>query len=232
MKNRAVLLLFVATLLLTSWMPALEAQNVTAVHKPVVSYFNVAPAGILPNQVAILTLSVSAAKTVTVKASPCTPPNCVVNYGYAAGTFFVSPSVTSTYTLKATNSGGTVWAAQKVVVGKYINNPLPVPAGLKVTWHAACWHEKNGSKYQAMPFDAQISTPPGGLPIEATLYWGSTTCNGADGTDNLNDLGYVVHGGGLFWFTNFSNVAGSSVIWTLGNQSSGCVSYQRAPKCN
>jgi hypothetical protein len=156
-----------------------------------------------------------------------------IAYGVANATFLLNPTVTTTYTLRATNAAGTVWATQKVVVGKYINNPLPVPTGLKVAWGAAYLYKYLGQEYQAMPFSAQITTPPGGLPIEATLYYGSTTCNGLDGADNLNDYQSLVHSGGLLmFFTNFPNITGSSAIWTLGNQSSGCVSYAKAPLCN
>ena len=233
MKNQPVSL-SCAILLSISWLTSSGAQEIKSakVAKPVVHYFDVAPAGILANQVTILTMNVTGATTVMVTASPCTPPDCTVNYGYPSGTFLLNPSVTTTYTLKATNSGGTVWAMQKVVVGKYINKPPPIPPGLHVTWGGACWYEWKGQEYQAMPFDSQIPTPPGGLPIEGTLYWGSTDCNGLTGTDNLNDFQTLVGSGGLtVFFTNFPNTTGSSAIWTLGNQSSGCVNYELAPKC-
>jgi hypothetical protein len=243
MKKQSVSLLG-AVLLSISWVTSLGAQEINRDHpalglaakiaKPVIHYFNVAPAGILlANQVAILTMSVSGARSVTVTFSPCTPPDCSVpTYGYSSGTYFLNPSVTTTYTLRATNSAGTVVASQKVQIGKYLENPPPVPSGLTVKWGEACWYERDGQEFQAMPFDAQIPTPPGGLPIEATLYYGSTTCSPDSFTDNLNDFQTLVYSGGLFFFTNYPNFAESSAIWSLGNQSTGCVSYQEAPLCN
>jgi hypothetical protein len=119
------------------------------------------------------------------------------------------------------------------VVGEYINKPTPVPPGLKVTWGEACWFELDGKEYQAIPLNSEIPTPPGALPIEATLYYDSTTCDGEDGAaDNLNDYQTVVHSGGfIFWFTRHPDAKVSSAIWTFGNQSSGCVSYEEAPIC-
>jgi hypothetical protein len=232
MKNHSVSL-SLAILLSLIWVTSLGAQENKAakVAKPVIHYFNVAPAGILANQVTILTMSVSGAKSISVTQSPCTPGNCHVTSGEATTTVLLNPTVTTTYALIATNAGGTVTAKQQVVVGKYNNHPTPVPAGLQVTWGDACWYEYGGKEYQAMPLDFQ-GGPPAGLPIEATLYYGSTTCNGEDPTDNLNDYQTVVPPGGwIFWFTNHPDITGSSAIWTFGNQSSGCVSYKEAPAC-
>jgi hypothetical protein len=233
MKNHSVSL-SLAILLSLSWVTSLGAQETKAakVAKPVIHYFNVAPAGILANQVAILTMSVSGAKSISVTQSPCTPGNCHVTSGQATTTVLLNPTVTTTYTLIATNAGGTVTAKQQVVVGKYNNHPTPVPAGLKVTWGGACWYEYGGKEYQAIPIYPQIPTPPGSLPIEATLYSGSTTCNGEDPPDNLNDYQTVVPSGGwIFWFNRHPGATNSSAIWTFGNQSSGCVSYKEAPAC-
>jgi hypothetical protein len=232
MKTRSISLPW-AILLSISWMTSSKAQEIKSakVAKPVVHYFNVAAAGILENQVAILTMSVSGAKSVSVTQSPCTPGDCLVTSGEATTTVLLSPTVTTTYTLVATNAGGTVTAKQTVEVGKYNNHPTPVPAGLQVTWGGACWWKLEGKEYQAMALDFQ-GGPPAGLPIEATLYFGSTTCNGEYGADNLNDYQTVIPPGGwYFWFTNHPDVKASSAIWTLGNQSSGCVSYEDAPAC-
>jgi hypothetical protein len=233
MKNK-LLFLSLTILLSINCVTHSGAQEIMSakVAKPVIHYFNVAPAGILVNQVAILTLSVSGAKTIAVTQSPCTPGDCLVTSGQATTTVLLSPNVTTTYTLMATNAGGTVTAKQTVLVGKYDNDPAPVPAGLKVTWGAACWWDLDGQELQAITADLQVPTPPGGLPNEGTLYFGSTTCNGEDGADNLNDFQTVVTSGDwIFGFTRHPGVTASSAIWTLGNQSSGCVSYEKAPSC-
>ena len=232
MKNHSVSL-SCAILLSISWVSALGAQETKSakVAKPVIDYFNVAPAGILADQVAILTMSVSGATSISVTQSPCSPGDCIVSSGEAKATYLLNPTVTTTYTLIATNAGGTVSAKQTVEAGKYNNHPTPVPTGLKVTWGGACWFKLDDEEYQGISFDFQ-GGPAGGLPIEATLYLGSTTCNGDDGTDNLNDYQTAVPPGGwIFWFTHHPNITGSSAIWTLGNQSSGCVSYEDAPAC-
>jgi hypothetical protein len=233
MKNHSVSL-SLAILLSLSGVTSLGAQETKAakVAKPVIHYFNVAPAGILANQVTILTMSVSGAKSISVTQSPCTPGDCHVGSGAATATYLLSPSVTTTYTLIATSAGGTVSAKQQVVVGKYNNHPTPVPTGLKVTWGGACWYEYGGKQYQAMAIYPQIPTPPGKLPIESTLYSGTGSCNGVDPTDNLNDYQTVVPSGGwIFWFNRHPGATNSSAIWTFGNQSSGCVSYAKAPAC-
>jgi hypothetical protein len=234
-KVRAALSSFLASILLMSSVISSNAEEVrSAVAKPVIHYFNVAPSGILANesQVVILTMSVTSATSIVVTFSPCSS-DCQIGNGEAKATFLLSPSVTTTYKLTAKNSGGTVVASQKVEVGAYDNNPPPVPAGLQVTWGAACWYQYEGIEYQAMPFTAKIPIPPGDLPIEATLYYGSTTCDGEYGTDNLNDTeGAVPSGSWIFFFLNHPGVTGSSAIWTLGNQSSGCVSYEEAPVCS
>jgi hypothetical protein len=214
--------------------PAVAQQDLTTpAEKPVINYFNVAPAGILPNQTAILTMSVSGATSIKVTFSPCTPPDCTVGDGQAIETVLLNPAVTTVYTVKASNASGSVMASQRVEVGEYDNSPPPVPKGLKVTWGGACWYDYDGEQDQAMLITAKIPNPPGGLPIEATLYYGSTTCDPAGGVDNLNDLQTLIYSGSYyFFFINHPNITGSSAIWTLGNQSSGCVSYEEAPACN
>jgi hypothetical protein len=234
MNNKALSLVS-AILLSVSWGNPLAAQEIgqRPVAKPVINYFNVAPAGILTNQVAILTMSITGATSVKVTYKPCSGSNCTVGTGQSIATILLNPTVTTTYRVEATNAAGTVVSSQTVDVGSYNNNPPAVPHGLKVTWGGACWYDYAGLKYQGISVDAKIPTPPGGLPIEGTLYYGSTTCNGADGADNLNDLQTLIYSGGfIFFFTNHPGITGSSAIWTLGNQSSGCVSYEEAPACN
>jgi len=224
-----------ATLLCAGWVAASGAQETRLLAEPVINYFNVAPAGILANenQAVILTWSVSGATSITVNYTPCTPSgDCAVGDGQAIATYIENPTVTTTYTLTATNSSGTVSSSGTVTVGAYNNKPPAVPAGLTVTWGAACWEKVGKEVYQAIEFSDSIPSPPGQLPIEATLYFGSTTCDGEYGADNLNDTqGTIGSGGWIWWFIHHPNDFDSSAIWTLGNQSSGCVSYHKAPLC-
>lgn len=102
-------------------------------------------------------------------------------------------------------------------------------ATFTVTWGGACWELQQGMYYQAMPFQLTTSKP---IPLEATLFY-NTTCNPADGTDNLNDTGGTVGSGGeLFWFIHHPDEKSTSAIWSFGDVTSGCVSYLNAPQCN
>jgi hypothetical protein len=198
---------------------------------PVINFFNVAPTSTLPGQATIATFSISGATTASVNGSVA---DC--NDGECAGTIMLYPASTTNYVLEASGAGGNVNASQKVEVGKYQPNPPPVPAGLQVTWQGACWLKDYPKSFcngacQGMAFDVNIPTPPAALPLEATLYIGSRTCN-PNQQDNLNDLGTLTASGGwIFWFTNHPNKENTSAIWTIGNQSSGCVSYEKAPTC-
>lgn len=198
---------------------------------PVINFFDVAPAATLPGQAAIGTLSVSGATSATLNGIIA---NC--SNGQCAGTVLFYPRSTTTYVLQASGAGGNVSASQQVEVGQYQPNPLSLPTGLQVTWQGACWLTHypvsfcNGA-CQGMAFDVNIPTPPSALPLEATLYMGTTKCNPAS-QDNMNDLGTLTSSGGwIFWFTHHPNRKYTSAIWTIGNQSSGCVNYATAPAC-
>jgi len=138
--------------------------------------------------------------------------------------------------LEASGAGGNVSASQTVEVGQYLKNPAPVPAGLQVTWQGACWLKGYPKSFcngacQGMAFTVNVPAPPAQLPLEATLYIGTQTCNPAQ-QDNLDDDETLTGSGGwIFWFTNHPNKENTSAIWTFGNQSSGCVSYAKAPEC-
>jgi hypothetical protein len=198
---------------------------------PVINFFNVAPASTLPGQAAIATLSIAGVTSATVNGVLA---NCV--NGSCGGTFLFYPGSTTTYVVTANGPGGPITASQQVEVGSYKPNPPPEPVGLQVTWRGACWiahYPKalcNGA-CQGMSFDVNIPTPPAALPLEATLYIGTTTCNPSS-PDNLNDTGALTGSGGwIYWFTHHPNLKNSSAIWTIGNQSSGCVSYANVRAC-
>jgi len=209
----------------------LNAQDTSNAGLPVISYFNVAPTSTLPGQAAIGTLSVTGATTASINGVNA---NCL--NGTCAGTFMFYPDATTNFVLDVTGPGGNVSASQQVEVGRYQSNPPPEPAGLQVTWQGACWLRHYPKPYcngacQGMAFSVKVPSPPSQLPLEGTLYTGSTNCN-PNQQDNLNDLGTVTGSGGwIFWFTNHPNNRNTSAIWTIGNQSSGCVSYYNAKQC-
>jgi hypothetical protein len=209
-------------LLAVVWPTALT--SLWAQPEPVINYFYVAPASTMRGQAAIASFSVSGATAASVNglAGGCSNGTCTGNVAFY-------PNATTNYVLEV---NGIPSASQAVEVGQYLPNPLPAPPGLQITWQGACWFTcRKGERCQGMAFDASIPTPPAALPLQATLYLGSETCNPSS-QDNLNDLGTLTGSGGwIFWFTHHPNRENSSAIWTFGNQSSGCVSYAKAPTC-
>jgi hypothetical protein len=208
-----------------------EKSAASLVASPVINFFDVAPTSSLPGQAVIGTLLITGATSATLNGVDA---NC--SGGQCGGTFLFYPGSTTDYVLEASGVGGNLSASQSVEVGKYQKNPSPQPSGLQVTWQGACWLEGypksvcNGA-CQGMSFSVNVPPPLSGLPLEATLYLDSTECAPSD-QDNLNDLGTVTGSGSwIYWFTHHPNVKNSSAIWTFGNQSSGCVSYAKAPKC-
>ncbi|MGA2590852.1 MAG: hypothetical protein ABSH32_13115 [Bryobacteraceae bacterium] len=198
---------------------------------PVVDFFSMAPTSTLPGQATIGTFLISGATTATLNGIIA---NC--SDGECGGTILFYPTSTTNYVLEASGAGGNLSVSQEVEVGEYQPNPPPVPAGLQVTWQGACWIKGfpksvcNGA-CQGMAFNLNVPTPPSALPLEATLYLNSTTCNPSS-QDNLNDIGTLTGSGGwIFWFDHHPNRKNSSAIWTYGNQSSGCVSYASAKVC-
>lgn len=110
--------------------------------------------------------------------------------------------------------------------------PVNVTAsGLTVAWHA-CVYTSNGQQYQAM----QIS-PSQALTgvLQSQMFWNSN-CNPTQWTDQLNDVGQTMSFGAgssfLYWFIHRADMLGVSAVWTMGDQSSGCVNYNTAPPCN
>jgi hypothetical protein len=106
-----------------------------------------------------------------------------------------------------------------------------VASGLTVSWHA-CMRTINGQQYQAMQISPQ-ETLTGVL--QSQMFWNSN-CNPTQWTDQLNDVGQpMTFGAGssyLYWFIHRANTPGVSAVWTMGDQSSGCVNYNAVPACN
>ena len=111
---------------------------------------------------------------------------------------------------------------------------VPVTAsasGQTVAWNA-CIYTRNGEQYQAM----QIS-PSQTLTgvLQSQMFYGPN-CNPTQWTDQLNDVGApMTFGGGsswTYWFIHRPDTPNVSAVWTMGNQTSGCVNYSTAPSCN
>jgi hypothetical protein len=110
---------------------------------------------------------------------------------------------------------------------------VPVKAaesGLSVAWHA-CIETRDGQQYQAM----QISPSQAVTGVlQSQMFWNSG-CQPTQWTDQLNDVGQTVTFGAgssyLYWFIHRADMPNVSAVWTIGNQSSGCVNYNTAPAC-
>ncbi len=103
--------------------------------------------------------------------------------------------------------------------------------GVTTTWHA-CMYTKNGEQYQAMQISPH-QTLTGVL--QSQMFWNSN-CDPVQWTDQLNDVGsQMTFGAGSKWtyyFIHRANTPGVSAVWTMGNQTSGCVNYNTAPACD
>ena len=104
-------------------------------------------------------------------------------------------------------------------------------SGNAITWHA-CIYTQNGQRYQAMKILPQ-QTVTGVLQSE--MFWNSG-CNPTQWTDQMNDVGstmtFGAGSGYIFYFIHRANIPGVSAVWTMGDQTSGCVNYSTAPSCN
>jgi hypothetical protein len=101
-------------------------------------------------------------------------------------------------------------------------------SGVVTSWQG-CMHSVNGLNHQAIDFSlSQGST----LPFNGTLYFGPN-CIPANWADEFG-FGQKISFGGfsyIFWFSDFPNQPNTSAIWTVGNQSSGCINYNAVPQC-
>ncbi len=104
-------------------------------------------------------------------------------------------------------------------------------SGQAIVWHA-CLYTRGGVQYQAMQI-SPTQTVTGVL--QSQMFYGSN-CSPTQWTDQLNDVGQTMTFGAgsgyLFWFIHRPDTPGVSAVWTMGNQSSGCVNYSTAPACN
>jgi hypothetical protein len=102
--------------------------------------------------------------------------------------------------------------------------------GKVVSWRA-CMYTQQGQQYQAMQM--QSSVPITGV-IQSEMFNGSN-CDPVQWTDQLNDYGTSISLGGGFGYTYYfihrANQPNVSAVWTIGNQSSGCVNYAKVPAC-
>lgn len=109
---------------------------------PVINSFNANPNYIQPGQSATLTWTVSNASNVLISPNVGSVPE--------TGTFVVQPTCTTTYTLTATNSGGTVSASTTVTVGPVVTTYTttttanPDPPEDKGSWFNIFTGDPNG----------------------------------------------------------------------------------------
>ena len=115
--------------------------------------------------------------------------------------------------------------------GSTVSVPVTSTAsGLTVAWNA-CIETRDGQQYQAMQISPR-QTLTGVL--QSQMFWGSN-CDPTQWTDQLNDVGQTMTFGSgsswLYWFIHRPDTPDVSAVWTMGNQSSGCVNYKTAPAC-
>jgi hypothetical protein len=101
-------------------------------------------------------------------------------------------------------------------------------SGLVTSWRG-CMRSVNGLNHQAVDFTLSEGAT---LPFNATLYFGAN-CVPNNWADQFG-FGQDISFGGfsyIFWFSDFPNQPNTSAIWTVGNQSSGCINYAAVPAC-
>jgi len=103
-------------------------------------------------------------------------------------------------------------------------------SGNVISWNA-CMYKSGGNEYQAMRISPQ-QTVTGVL--QSQMFWNSN-CDPTQWTDQMNDVGSTMTFGAgsayIFYFIHRANIPGVSAVWTMGNQSSGCVNYSTVPAC-
>lgn len=149
-------------------------------------------------------------------------------------TYSIQPSLklgagSRTLQVKAWDSAGNLGTTSVAFTVSTATPPCGGSTQETVGWQA-CWYSQGGNRYQAMRF--QLSQPETAV-LQAELYSGPG-CNPANWNDQLNDTGAAGSFGTfgyLYWFIYRANQTDMSAVWTLGNQSSGCVNYNTAPSC-
>jgi hypothetical protein len=142
------------------------------------------------------------------------------------------PSISANLALSAGAHSLRVVAYDDSFTGSTATVPVTATAsGLTTTWNA-CIYTQNGEQYQAMQISPN-QTLTGVL--QSQMFWGPN-CNPTQWTDQLNDVGQkMTFGAGTswtYWFIHRADTPNVSAVWTMGNQSSGCVNYSTAPPCN
>ena len=103
-------------------------------------------------------------------------------------------------------------------------------SGTAINWQA-CIYTRNGQRYQAMKIYPQATV----TGVLQSQMFNNSGCNPTQWTDQLNDYGtsmtFGAGSGYIFFFIHRPNIPGVSAVWTMGNQSSGCVNYNTAPAC-
>jgi hypothetical protein len=92
-----------------------------------------------------------------------------------------------------------------------------------------CVLNQSGHRYQAVKFQMNQS---GTVAFNALLFFGAT-CDPSQWADQFG-FGNPLSLGGFgytFWFHDFPDQLNTSAIWTVGNQTSQCVDYTKAPGC-
>jgi len=101
-------------------------------------------------------------------------------------------------------------------------------SGVVTSWRG-CMRSVNGQNHQAVDFTLSEGAT---LPFNATLYSGAN-CYPNNWLDQFG-FGQDISFGGfsyIYWFSDFPNQPNTSAIWTVGNQSSGCINYAAVPAC-
>jgi len=111
---------------------------------------------------------------------------------------------------------------------------VPVTAsasGLTTTWQA-CMYSSGGHKYQAMKISPHATL----TGVLQSQMFSNSNCDPTQWNDQLNDIGqpmtFGAGSGYIYWFIHRADMPDVSAVWTMGNQSSGCVNYKTAPSCN
>jgi hypothetical protein len=129
------------------------------------------------------------------------------------------------YSIKITASDGSITRAATLTL-TVSNGSSPGPVGPLT----GCIRTMNGHKYQGVEFSMNEAAT---VDFNGNLYYGAT-CDPNQQADefgygtplNLGGFGYI------FWFRDFPDQLNTSAIWTVGNQTSQCVDYTKAPDCS
>ncbi len=147
----------------------------------------------------------------------------------------IQPSLTfaagsHTLQIKAFDSAGTSGYTNVTFTVSTASPPCGGNVSGPVTAWRGCMLNDGGLQYQAIQFTL---SQPALLSFNATLYNGAN-CDPTRWADQIGFGTQISFGawGYEFWFIHFWNQPNTSAIWTVGNQSSGCINYNAVPACN